>query len=95
MKKRPWGEGERVLLRKHYERLGAAGMRDAGYLVGRPLGSITKCANLLGLRYHASKDAREVEAPVPRMDPPESRECARLAQWRGPVNRGLPLRWAA
>jgi hypothetical protein len=82
-----WTEQEDDLLRQHYETLGAAGMRTAGYLADRPLGSITKYANRLGLVY--LKAQPEVLTPIPRMDLIESQACITARKWRGPVTPGL------
>jgi hypothetical protein len=82
-----WTEAENDLLRQHYETLGAAGMHEAGYLAYRPLGSMTKYANRIGLSF--VKHAPEVLSPLPRMDLLESLDCVRLKAWRGPVTPGL------
>lgn len=98
MKGKSWSAGELATLCKHYPRLGAAGMRRAGYLADRKLGSITKRANILGLvcDVRTQHDAQpEVAVPVPRMDLTESLACIQFRKWGGPVNRDVPLRCAA
>lgn len=93
-----YSENELATLRKHYPKLGGAGMRAAGYLVNRTRNSLTKQANLLGLQCNirAQVDATpEVVTPLPRMDLMESLACVTFRKWRGPVNRERVLRWAA
>ena len=95
---KPWSDAEIVTLRKHYARLGAAGMRNAGYLADRSAGSVSKFANILGLvcesRAQASADP-DAPWPLPTMGLVEQLDCLRLKNWRGPVNRGQPLRCVA
>lgn len=89
-----WGAAELATLCKHYPNLGAAGMLRAGYLANRPLGAITKRANILGLvcNVRAQSDAMpESEVPVPRMDLLESLACVQMRKWMGPVNRSRAL----
>jgi hypothetical protein len=102
MRGKKWGSAELNTLCKHYPILGAAGMLRAGYLADRPLGAITKRANILGLvcEVRAQSDAApEAEVPLPRMDLLESLECVRLAKWKGPADRSRALvpaiGWAA